>query len=281
VRSDRGLIGASGLHTGSSDRYVEGTADIHEGWGLAWGSVAPEIERAAVRTEQGELFPANIVALPPEFGEPNRAAWGLAERCEGFCTLIGYDPRGNVVEPDAVRPRERLPLTPEARLARVRELVDSGLRYYATAYPKVSEDDQERFMNYMFHHADVLALIEQDATDPRLMMSWRSTIIDRYLEAANDDPWRPHVCSFCGEGPAVAWYEGPDFTVAVTSPYEVHSSEAWVGCAECVRLVEANDRDELVARGVKRLQLGVPNAAAEVTVRQDQDERFWAHRTPG
>jgi hypothetical protein len=50
--------------------------------------------------------------------------------------------------------------------------------------------------------------------------------------------------------------EGPDFRVAVASNREVRSDEAYVACAECARLIEANDREALVARGCSACGFG-------------------------
>jgi hypothetical protein len=61
-----------------------------------------------------------------------------------------------------------------------------------------------------------------------------------------------YVCSFCGLGPAVAWFDGPSFLRVVQSPDQVRSQEAWVACGVCLRLVESDDREGLVDREVAR-----------------------------
>ena len=43
---------AIGLHTGSEEHYVEATLSLHLTWGVAFGAVAPEVERVAVRNDQ-------------------------------------------------------------------------------------------------------------------------------------------------------------------------------------------------------------------------------------
>lgn len=279
VRSEiSGLEGALGLHTGSDDHYVEATTQIHDNWAVLWGAIAPEIHSVAIRNEQGEIFPAEIVELPPTFNEPYRAAWGIAERGVD-CKMIGYDSGGQVVEPAAIRPRTAGSLTVEDRLARIREMADMALRYHATAYER-SSDPQERQLhrNNMLQRADVLALVEEDAVDARSMMSWRSSIIARYLESVTTDPWVPGVCSFCGGGPPVAWFEGPDYKTSVASPDEVSSDEAWLACSICAQLVEADDRDGLVRRGVERLHLATVSEASITMVAAQLDQHFWGPR---
>lgn len=81
------------------------------------------------------------------------------------------------------------------------------------------------------------------------------------------------VCSFCGEGPVVAWFEGPDFTVSVDGPEKVRAEEAWLACSTCLLLVEAGDRDSLVRRGVGRLrgdQRDLENVSAAVRLSHEQ-----------
>jgi len=115
---------AIGLHGGSREHYVEGSCSIYQkggqGWGVAFGAVAPEIERVAVRSDDGEMFPARIIPLPPEFGEDYRAAWGVAERCREYCALLGYRDDGKVITEDVVRrgrPPIRLDPTPDLSAA--------------------------------------------------------------------------------------------------------------------------------------------------------------------
>ena len=86
------------------------------------------------------------------------------------------------------------PTTTE-RLVRIREVADRGLRYYATAYLNTSPAEEhtiperELLMAYMVHVANVVALLENDDLSDRGMMDARHLIVDRYVEAARDDPW--------------------------------------------------------------------------------------------
>jgi hypothetical protein len=57
--------------------------------------------------------------------------------------------------------------------------------------------------------------------------------------------------SFCGGGPVVTWFQGPEFRDAVDSPDEVHAEEAWLACATC-RDLDLGDRERLVERGTLR-----------------------------
>ena len=51
------------------------------------------------------------------------------------------------------------------------------------------------------------------------------------------------VCSFCGEQPVAGWFEGPHFRNAVDLADKVLAEEAWLACAFCLALVDANDRE--------------------------------------
>ena len=62
------------------------------------------------------------------------------------------------------------------------------------------------------------------------------------------------VCSFCGDQAVVVWFEGPDFRNAVQSADQVRSGEAYLACAVCLALIEANDRERLAARELVRQQ---------------------------
>jgi hypothetical protein len=91
------------------------------------------------------------------------------------------------------------------------------------------------------------------------------------------------VCSFCGERPVVAWFEGPSFARGVDAPQQVTSEEAWLACATCLALVDADDRERLVERAVDRLATRGPRRpvgreTATAIARRHLDERFWTPR---
>ena len=94
-------------------------------------------------------------------------------------------------------------------------------------------------------------------------------------------PSVPAVCGFCGDDLVVAWFQGPDFVTFADAPDRVTAGEAWLACATCLALVESDEREELVWRGVARLRwragLGTESAPMEAIVRQ-MHERFWAAR---
>lgn len=87
--------------------------------------------------------------------------------------------------------------TVEERLGRIREVADRGLRYYATAY--LNTDDAEMhtiaernlLRAYMTELSNVMAILEGEDIGDRAMLAMRHGVIDRYLEAARDDPWTP------------------------------------------------------------------------------------------
>ena len=84
------------------------------------------------------------------------------------------------------------------------------------------------------------------------MMTGREEIIQQYIEQARTDPYGPGNCSFCGERPVAAWFEGPSFRTFVRSSAEVRAEEAWLACETCLALVETDDREGLARRGAKR-----------------------------
>ena len=85
------------------------------------------------------------------------------------------------------------------------------------------------------------------------------------------------VCSFCGEEPVVAWFQGPTFLTAVDRSGQVRSEDAWLACISCVRMVEAEDREGLVLRGARRL--GSEGEERDLAgTRRLQDEMFWKPR---
>ena len=96
------------------------------------------------------------------------------------------------------------------------------------------------------------------------------------------------VCSFCGERPVAAWFEGPEFRDTFDSADKVRAEEAWLACAVCLALVEAEDREGLVGRGMERLrrkdaQIGRERPLSDEawmrhSTRDDLEKRFWGPR---
>jgi hypothetical protein len=161
----------------------------------------------------------------------------------------------------------------------IRAHADQAMRYYATAFMRENGENRELLRVYMSITANFIALVEGDRLDDRAMNGTRDNLIEDYLEQAKSDPWEPGTCSFCGGHPVAAWFEGPNFRTFVRRSTNVRSEEAWLACAACVLLVEADDREALVARGVRRAK-DSRNGSAEAIIRQQQQERFWKRRAP-
>lgn len=94
------------------------------------------------------------------------------------------------------------------------------------------------------------------------------------------------VCSFCGDQAIVVWFEGPDFLSAVQSADQARASEAYLACAACFALIEANDREGLAARELVRQQRkgGLKPGVTEQDVVQmgrHLTDVFWAARSGG
>jgi hypothetical protein len=96
------------------------------------------------------------------------------------------------------------------------------------------------------------------------------------------------VCSSCGQVPVVAWFEGPSFRDAVNSADKARAEGAWLACAVCLRLVEANDREGLVDRGLARqrrkdrdkgrIRTPGDEAMLRPVIRDHFDRLFWTPR---
>jgi hypothetical protein len=277
------LKDAIGLHTGSGDHYLEATASIHRTWGVAFGAVSPEIERVEVKDERGEAFEGRIVPLPASFGEEFRAAWGVATRSRQECNLIGYDDAGRLINGSMLRPSRR-DLTAEERLELIRAHCDNSLKYHTWALrrmPSLPEQagHVQEVENSRRADAIWLAYVE-GADDVEVALSAVDAIIQRYEAAPNVEDWEPGNCSFCGERPVAAWFEGPTFKTFVRHSAEVRSDEAWLACATCLVLVESDDRESLVARGMKRFGTKASGGAEAIT-RETQNRRFWRQRDHG
>lgn len=131
---------------------------------------------------------------------------------------------------------------------------------------------------YLDLAANYMALAEGDSLDDRSMLEKRSEIVDRYLDAARCDPWTP-PCSFCGESPAVAWFEGPRFTHSVDAADKVRAEEAWTACARCFELVLSEDREGLARRGANRFEeRNRVDLERAVRMARDMHEKFWSAR---
>jgi hypothetical protein len=274
---------AIGLHTGSDERYVEATASIHQTWGVAFGAVSPEVERVEVRNERRDAFEGRIVPLPASFHEEYRATWGVATSCRSECTLTGYDDKGRLIDGVMIRPRRR-DLTAEERLELIRAHCDNSLKYYTWALrrmPSIPEQagHVQQVENSRRADAIWLAYVE-GADDVRAALSAVHAIIQRYEAAPDVEEWEPGNCSFCGDRPVAAWFEGPSFRSFVRSSDEVRAEEAWLACATCLVLVESDDRESLVARGMKRFGSKASEGHEAIT-RETQNERFWRQRDHG
>ena len=271
------LKDAIGLHTGSGEHYVEAGASIHRTWGVAFGAVSPEVERVEVRNERGEAFEGRIVPLPASFHEEYRAAWGVATSCRSDCNLAGYDDKGRLIDRGRVRPRRR-DLTAEEKLELIRAHCDNSLKYYTWALRRMPSIPEQaghvpEVENSRRADAIWLAYVE-GADDERAALSAVDAIIQRYEAAPDVDEWEPGNCSFCGERPVAAWFEGPTFRTFVRSSAEVRAEEAWLACATCLALVETDDREGLAQRGTRR-PAGWASEGAEAITREMQNEQFW------
>jgi hypothetical protein len=165
------------------------------------------------------------------------------------------------------------------RLDAIRQHAHETLRYIATAVLHEDGKNREWLRSQLDLIANFMALVEGDSVDLRSMLARRSEIVDRYLKAAESDPWTG-PCSFCGESPTVAWFEGPHFRTFVDAGDKVRADEAWTACARCLELVQANDREELVERGMRRLGDRAEPERTRAMTRRLQD-KFWVARSTG
>jgi hypothetical protein len=174
------------------------------------------------------------------------------------------------------------------RLKAIRAHADQAMRYYATSFLRETDENRDLMQAYMAIAANILALIDRDALDDYSMMTGREEIIQQYVEQARSEPYEPGNCSFCGERPVAAWFEGPSFRMFVRSSAEVRAEEAWLVCTKCLGLVEANDREGLVERGAERLRRRDryegrrrsprEEASMQQMTRDQQEKLFWEPR---
>lgn len=174
------------------------------------------------------------------------------------------------------------------RLEAIRAYADGAMRYYATAFLRETDENRELMRAYMGITANILALLDRDTLDDRSMMSGREQIIQQYIEQARSDPYEPGNCSFCGARPVAAWFEGPTFRTFVRSSADVRAEGVWLACAVCLALVEANDHEGLVERGVERQRRSdreegrqrsrMEEAWLQQAARDQQEKEFWGPR---
>lgn len=191
-------------------------------------------------------------------GAPRRHMSGSDSETPSALTAANSQPDADLVA--------GVPPSDNDRLEAIRAHADQAMRHYATAFLRETDENRDLMQAYMGITANILALLDGDALDDRSMMRAREEIIQQYIEQARSEPYEPGNCSFCGERPVAAWFEGPSFRTFVRSSVEVRAEETWLACAICLGLVEANDREGLVERGVERLR------------RRDRDE--WRQRSP-
>jgi hypothetical protein len=126
-----------------------------------------------------------------------------------------------------------VPPSDNERLEAIRAHADGTMRYYATAFLRETDENRDLMQAYMGITANILALLDGDALDDRSMMREREEVIQQYIEQARSDPYEPGNCSFCGERPVAAWFEGPTVKTFVRSSADVRAEEAWLACAVC------------------------------------------------
>jgi len=247
---------------------------------VAFGAVSPEIERVEVRNERGETFEGRIVPLPATFDEAYKAAWGVATSCRQECSLIGYDDTGRLIDGSMLRPSRR-DLTAEERLELIRAQCDNSLKYYTWALKRMpSIPEQAGHVREVENSRRAVAMwlaYVEGADDVESALSAVDAIIQRYEAAPDWQEWEPGNCSFCGERPIAAWFEGPTFRTFVRSSAEVRAEEAWLACATCLALVESDDREGLARRGATRKGRSW-SERAEPIGREMQNEHFWRKR---
>ena len=87
--------------------------------------------------------------------------------------------------------------TRDERLRRIREVLDRGLRYYATAYDRTPLEtthtmaERDLLRAYITHYATVFALLEGEDLDDRSIMEGRHRIAERYERLVRSEPWTP------------------------------------------------------------------------------------------
>jgi hypothetical protein len=191
ARPEGERLGATAPRSGSVAPRVAGSVKWFGSWGLGWGVVGQRIVRAEWRNDSGESFPASIVPLPADLEPEYRAVWALIGVLpKESCDLVGHDDRGLAYD-------ESDPLTsgpPPRDMERfdaIRRQTNDALRYLATAYLSESEDNRRWIDVALNQTANVMCLLEADALDVRTVLARRTRIVQRYLDEARTNPWRP------------------------------------------------------------------------------------------
>jgi hypothetical protein len=83
------------------------------------------------------------------------------------------------------------------RLDAIRQHAHETLRYLATAVLHENGENREWMQSQLHLVANFMALVEGDSVDLRSMLARRSEIADRYLKAAESDPWDAAVQLLC------------------------------------------------------------------------------------
>ena len=183
---------------------------------------------------------------------------------------MGFDDTGRLIDGAMLRPSRR-DLTAEERLELIRAQCDSSMKDHTWALrrmPSIPEQAEHvrEVENSRRAVAMWLAYVE-GGDDARSALSAVDAIIQRYEAAPDWQEWEPGTCSFCGERPVAAWFEGPSFRTFVRSSDDVQAEEAWLACATCLALVEADDREGLAQRGTRR-PAGWASEGAEAITRE-------------
>src|SRR5512132_857599 len=196
---------------------------------------------------------------------------------------MGFDDTGRLIDGAMLRPSRR-DLTAEERLELIRAQCDSSMKNHTWALKRMpSIPEQAEHVREVENSRRAVAMwlaYVEGADDPRSALSAVDAIIQRYEAAPDWQEWEPGNCSFCGERPVAAWFEGPSFRTFVRSSAEVRADEAWLACSTCLALVEANDRGSLVRRGATREGRSWTRRA-ETMAREMQNELFWRKRDQG
>lgn len=204
----------------------------------------------------------------------------MATSCRHECDLVGYDGTGRLINVSMLRPSRRN-LTAEERLELIRAQCDNSLKYCTWALrrmPSIPEQAEHFHLVENDRRAVAMWLAYVEGADGvESALSAVDAIIQRYEAAPDWQEWEPGNCSFCGERPIVAWFEGPTFRTFVRSSVEVRAEEAWLACATCLELVESDDRDGLARRDATRDARSWSDRA-ETIAREMQNELFWCKR---
>lgn len=89
--------GALSVGTGSPEGPVSTTMTGWSSGAAVWGTVARDVARAEIKTNEAKTFSASIFDMPPELAGGRNAVWGFVDGPTEYAEAVGYDSAGDLL----------------------------------------------------------------------------------------------------------------------------------------------------------------------------------------